>query len=408
VIVDRLERGETEERVERSARVRWDGGEIRVAIEVPPGFEGESGDASPFLCATLLAAMQLGEDLEIDGWVSPMLLRGCDELRELYRAWAPSLHRTVVRVGEEREPPRRGEEIGSFFSRGVDSTYSAAAPRSIPGRVDRLIFSDRLLSVHGERVRVEEILLAREAAARIPLPLALVSTNIRDFLDPTVRDWEDAVGGALSFVANSLPGVMRAVVVPSTDGPMTVGPAGVGPLVDPRYSTEAVSVHHDSNARSRVAKAIWIGTERPDLVQDLKVCFMEDTSGNCGRCGKCLLTMASLQAAGALGLADQFPDEIDLNAIKALNPSAIQARADWMEAAHALDPQRDSRLQDAILTMLRRPVSRYPGPPLKANTPSFRRRHAALTLALIRDRRPWPPMPPRTGIRGLLRRLRRR
>ncbi|MEA2398402.1 MAG: hypothetical protein QOK25_1958 [Thermoleophilaceae bacterium] len=385
MIVDRVALRETDIGVERSARVRWRDGHALVRIAAPPELVSDALDASPFVPACLLPAMRRGEDLEIDGPVSPRLVRGCSRARELYRGWAPELTGGELRVGEQAEPVGGGDGVGCFFSRGVDSSYSAAVPRAEADRLTTLVFLDGLEPLHDANVRAEEIRLARETARRVGLPLALATTNLREMTDPIVGDWEDMAGGGLSFAALALAGGLRSVVIPSSDGPMTVGPCGVSPLLDPLFSTEALQVDHDSVAITRVGKVLWLAAERPDLARVLKVCFAEDRADNCGRCPKCLLTMGALEAAGLLSEAEFFPHELDPDAIARLRVSALQARVELAELARALDPGRHRALRDAILHALRQPPRARRGSAPPDHTPGFRRRHDQLVWSLLRD-----------------------
>jgi hypothetical protein len=390
--VDGFARRETSEGVEHYARVRWRDGELRLWVAVPAELEAEAEDASPFACATLLPAMRLGEDLDIDGPVSPRLVRGLDRARDLFRAWVPTLHPTAVRVAEERPPVPRSDQTACFFSRGVDSTYSATVPRSYPAPVDRLVFSDRLEPLHDAEVRATEIRLANEVAERIGLPLAVVSTNVRELTDPLIRDWEDMVAGGLSFVAHALAGGARRVLIPSSQGPATIAPSGTSPLLDHLFSTEAVEICHDSVARGRVAKGLWLARERPGIAVGLKVCCVENRPDNCAKCGKCLLTMATLEAAGLLHAAEHFPHQIDLDAVAAMRLTNLGARADLAEVAEALDGPHHAELREAVLEAIGHPAPPYPGAPVPGDSPRFLARHAQLTLSLIRDGRPWPPL----------------
>src|SRR3954469_8912254 len=144
MIVSRFETRELDGAVERSAAFGWEGDERRVSIAVPPELAGDPEDWSPFLPLALLPAMRAGEDVVFDGPVSPRLLRGSRQVVELYHAWAPDLHPTAIEVAQERVPEDGGTGIGCFYSRGVDSTYSAAVPRSYPGPLERLLFVDTL------------------------------------------------------------------------------------------------------------------------------------------------------------------------------------------------------------------------------------------------------------------------
>jgi hypothetical protein len=391
VIVDQLALSETSGGRERSARIRWSGGELRVGITAPAELVADTADASPFVAFCLLAAMICGEELDVDGPVSALLLHGCDQARDLYRGWNPQLYPAQLRYAETLEPPARAAGIACFFSRGVDSTYSAAVPRGHPGPLTQLVFVDALEPRHDQVVRAEEVRLAREVAARLDLPLAVASTNMRAFTDGFLNDWEDMAGAGLAGLATALAGGVGDVIIPSTDGPLTVGPSGLGPLIDPLFSTESVTVRHDSVSRGRVAKIAWLAVHRPALLPGLKVCFIENRPDNCGRCGKCLVTMAALEAVGKLRDAEHFPPEVSPAAIGELELGALNERSDWADVFEALDPARHAALRQAVGAALLYPAPTYPGKLVRDTGPAFRYRHSARTLALLRDGRPWPP-----------------
>jgi hypothetical protein len=401
VIVDRLETRESEGTVARAARFRWNGGEARVAVEVPAELAGDPDDASPFLPLALLPTMRRGEDLVVDGPVSPRLLRGSTRARELYRAWSPPLHESAIEVAEERECVRRSSEIGCFFSRGVDSTYSAAVPREYPGPLSRLVFVAGLAPEHDAQVGAEEVRRARVAAERIGLPLSVLSVNLLDAVMPAIGNLDDITSPMLALAGLAVGGDLGTVLIPASDSSETLGPFGSSPVLDPLFSTEAVTIENDGVAHGRVAKGLWLARERPDLLAELKVCFHENRPDNCGRCAKCLLTMATLRAAGALRAAHQFPDEVDLAAIRERPIRMFQPRADWAALALAVDDGRDPELHAAILEALAHPNRPFPGFTPREDTPDFRGRHSALIQAVVRDRVPWPPPEPFAAPPGL-------
>jgi hypothetical protein len=226
----------------------------------------------------------------------------------------------------------QGEGVACYFSRGVDSTFSAVCERAEP--LQRLVFCDGVETLHDRGVASAEVQRARAAAEAIGLPLSVVNTNVRSFTNE-VCDWADAHGGALAGIALTLSG-LRRVVVPASATVVSVGPFGSSPVLDGLFSTEAVEVQHDGTILSRVAKVAGLAAQRPDLLSHLKVCFKENRPDNCGRCAKCVHTMIALEAAGALGEARLFPSAIDLDAVERLGVSPIGTRVEWEAAMRAL------------------------------------------------------------------------
>ena len=348
---------------------------------MPAEFASRREDASPFLSASVLLAMRLGEDVEVHGPVSAPLLDRVGRIVDLYASWDPRLFRSHVTATDELEPTRRADGIACFLSRGVDSLYSAAVPRGLPGALTELVFCDRLEPIHSAGVRAEEVRLATDTAALLGLPLVVIESNIRQLTDPIVRDWEDMVGAGLSFLATSMSGGLGYVIIPSSDGPETIGPCGTSPLLDPLFSTAEVEIEHDAPG-TRPAKVAWLAREHPEVLPHLKVCYFEDRPDNCGRCSKCLLTMLALEATGLRSQATGFPAEIDREALAALRIRGPQAQTEFAEVERALVARGGSDdLARLVADGLARTVARPPDGVLPDDSPAFRRRAARRRLA---------------------------
>ena len=384
MIVDRLRTDERGERIERSARLRWDGGEFRLAIAVPAELVPTRPDASPFVCAAVLLAMRLSEDLDVRAPVSAPLLASAPRIVDLYSSWDPRLYRTRVAAEAGHDPVPRATGVGSFLSRGVDSLYSAAVPRGLPGPLTHLVFCDRLEPGHSPPTRAEEMRLAGEAAAALGLPLVVLETNLRELSDPIVGDWEDMAGAGLAMLATALGGGIGHAVIPSSDGPMTIGPCGTSPLLDPLFSTAEVEIVHDTPV-TRMNKVRWLARERRDLLPLLKVCFQEDRPDNCGRCSKCVLTMLCLEAVGALGEATGFPSEVDTDCLEPVRPRALNSLLDFGEVERALRDGGATRLADATRAVVERGAATDPGQVvIPERTPDFRKRASRHTRLMMR------------------------
>jgi hypothetical protein len=368
--------------IERTADVRLGDGRFELRSEAPVGQADTSGDATGILCALLPVAMRLGEDLEVRGPVSATLLGRVEEIQRYYAAADPGMRRVAVhaRPGPAGEG---GRALGAFFSRGVDSVHLAARRDDLT----HLLFVDGLEPAHTGLVAAGEVAAAAELARRLGRELVLVRTNVRALVDPFGRSWEDFVAPALALAAHALAGWLGTAVVASSDEHETFELAGTGPLLDPLFSSERVTLEHDSLAWSRLEKTAWIAAHAPEMLEHLKVCFRAERVDNCGRCAKCLLTMACLEHAGALGAAPGFPDEIDLARVEAMRPMSFKARLEWFRVAQAVGGDLEAAVRRWLrATRLERPA---PGEPW-VEPRSLRDPRLNAMLALMLDGEPPP------------------
>ncbi|MGH2905088.1 MAG: hypothetical protein ACRDK7_16110 [Solirubrobacteraceae bacterium] len=406
MIVDQLQTRANEGRVERSARLRWVGGEFRLRIEVPAGFEPPEEDATAYLLVALPLALYRGEDLQVDGAMSAQTLRQTERIQAIYAAWDPAVRRCRVRVAGEL--PRRGAAGGQgcLFSRGVDSMYSATSSDS--GSLTHLVFCDTLEPIQDARTRAQEWSLVAQAAEHIGPPVLRISTNLRD-PGAQLIDYQDMHGAGIAFMGHSLSGGLGRVVIPADLTYSINGASGSHPLLDRLFGSEWLAFDYRGMEWGRPGKVRQLAATYPELLPYLKVCFTENTHANCGRCRKCLVTMISLQAAGALKRASLFPDEIDLDALRKLRIEDLSLRFYWMEAAESLgDSVEDRRVREGVHYVLRRSAlpslaervrgarawlkgEREHAGLLWSETPSaFYRNETNVALALLRKGRPFP------------------
>jgi hypothetical protein len=352
VIVDELHTHSAAGRVERSARLRWVGGEFRLSIEVPEGFQPVEDDATAYMLAALPLALYRGEDLYVDGSVSALTLRATERIQSIYASWDPAVRRCRVRVRAELPVCVAAQSHGCLFSRGVDSIYSALVHHERP--LTHLVFCDTLMPQQEAPVREREVPIVEGMAKIIGLPLLRISTNLRDPAAQMI-DYQDMHGAGVAFMAQSLSGGLGRIVVPSGLSYSVAGPLGSHPLLDPLFASEWLEFDHHGLELGRPGKVAEIAMRRPELLPYIKVCYDEDTVGNCGVCRKCLWTMMTLQAAGALHQASLFPDKIDLDALAAVRPSELLQRLWWMQAAASLgDSAEDDAVRETVMHVLRR------------------------------------------------------
>lgn len=337
--------------VEWSARVTYADQESVLRFGGPAELV-DRADASMFLAATLLPAMAWQQDLHVDGPVSPLLLRRTSRLARMYRLLDPTLREPVVTVGSETVPDRGASATAAFFSRGVDSTFTAAVPRQEPAPLDALVYCATLEPVHDQGVQAAELAAARKVAERVGLPMHVVWTDLRAFTDPMLG-WSTVHGAGLGALALLVGQAFDHLVIATAYDVASLTPCGSSPVLDPLFSSEAVSIYHDDVDRSRQDKLDWLVAERPDLLALVKVCYTDNRDDNCGRCHKCLLTMSGLRAAGGLHLATAFPAQLDLDAVRAQRVAGVGLRKLWLAIARRAHEQGDQELADAVGDLLR-------------------------------------------------------
>src|SRR4051794_641114 len=200
------------ERLERSARVRWSAGEVRLRLTVPAQ-AADVEDDSWLLATTLVTAMRRREpELAIDGRVSPRLLHAVGEIGTFLETWDPSVRLPPVRAQAGSARPG-GPATACFASRGVDSTFSAAVERYAP--LGALVHVVGVEPRHSEPVRAAEVVGAGAIAEAVRLPLIVAETNARELTDPVLA-WHDVVGSVLVGVALGLSRAIGRIVVPSS------------------------------------------------------------------------------------------------------------------------------------------------------------------------------------------------
>ena len=112
-----------------SARVKVDSVKSRLPDEIWFRFPASCNDyvtdhLNGFAAALLPLAMTLGEDLRMEGVLSPRLLNGMEEYQRIQCEWKPTSYKPVRIVPDQlqaAEIGRMGSGVVCSFSGGVDS-----------------------------------------------------------------------------------------------------------------------------------------------------------------------------------------------------------------------------------------------------------------------------------------------
>ncbi|MGH9628836.1 MAG: hypothetical protein ACRD7E_10975 [Bryobacteraceae bacterium] len=128
--------------------------------------------------------------------------------------------------------------------------------------------------------------------------LVVARTNLRELPAPT--QWGVLHGPVLAMVAHALAPAHGRVMIGSSYCYRQLHPWGSHPLLDPLWSSEAVTIEHDGTEADRVSK-LRLLCQHPQFLPYLRVCWQRGRATNCGSCEKCLRTMLALEGLGYLG-----------------------------------------------------------------------------------------------------------
>lgn len=296
-------------------------------IDVPGEFAGEGLTAGdPWVAALLLPAMRLGEPLHIEAPVSNELLVGTEQLATIYATGLSSVRPVEVSGCGPRTGMVRNDNVGLFFSCGVDSFYSLlkSIDRRLVGRESEIT---HLVNIHGFDIDVgawkSDVVDAMvENTARVADQFGLtgtsIATNLRRFYSSSGLSWHWGQMGALAALALVLQDDFRQFRIAAgyTPSEQTMLPseqfAASHVVLTPLYSTSRCSLVVDGAEAERHDKVRRVAQSSIAL-QTLRVCIASHQPGyNCGRCAKCVGTMIDLTLLDALEACSTLPHEFDI------------------------------------------------------------------------------------------------
>jgi len=323
----------------------------------------------PFLAIAVLPAMRLGAPLHVIDPVSPLLLQNLEEFQTIVSTWYSELHCVPIKAGPATVAPRPEQAgIGSFFSGGFDSFYTALKHQQT---ITSLIFIRGMDIFLKQEARLRKISSAnQQAAAELGKPLLEVETNMRDLLD-AYADWEDhSHGPALASVALALAPQFQRIYINSTAAYYDMGPHGSHCLTDPLWSTEHLSIVHEGCEASRYKK-IERFMENKTLRRYVRTCYEHPEDGyNCGHCAHCYRMMAFLRGMGVAEHFTTFPLLPDLDVLRRMPIPSAARRARFGELLTVLDR---SGHDPSVAAAVRERLERYDEEAKRQRRPSLLR-----------------------------------
>lgn len=258
----------------------------------------------PWLVLLAPLAATLGGPLRVDVPVHDDLLAGVREVIDIWTTWFPHLHCVSIEApitGESVAADNRG--LGSFFSGGVDSFFTALRHRPA---LDALVFVWGFDIALSNTTAWHTALAANERVAReLRVDLVPVVTNLRETRFARTNWTRLSHGAALAGVAQALGGMFQTMLIPSSASYRDLRPWGSHPETDVRFTSRRVRVVHDGAEWRRAEKTQTLADSELPL-RHLRVCYHSDNGTNCGRCKRCYRTMLALEAVGALGRCVAF------------------------------------------------------------------------------------------------------
>jgi hypothetical protein len=273
-----------------------------------------------FLAVCIVPAMMLGYEVHAPAPASKRLIQGIAQFQQIMTGWYPELKLVSIAAEAREDTPVIALGVGSFFSCGVDATYTMLKHH------EQITDGVLILGFDFHRAHSSSCALisriARQATQQLHRGLIEVETNIRDFGDQFGRMGAVYHGSLLGSVALLLSPLFSTMYIPSSFAEADLFPWGSHPAIDPLWSSEAVDIHHDGCEASRVQK-VALTAQHPTALNHLRVCWNTFTtrnqSINCGSCDKCLRTMIDLRIAGALERCPTFNTPLNLSDVRRLD-----------------------------------------------------------------------------------------
>lgn len=287
-----------------------------------PYLNPENGD--PFLASLLYLAMRTGERLAIEAPVSPLLVEALPDIQAIYATFDPRARPIAVDAITRDSRPLKGDgerRTGLFFSMGVDSFYSLLKnQRHLPTGATSI---SHLIAVHGFDVAHDgwkrefpELLLDhfQRVATETGTTLVPVTSNIRQ-VGARLAPWTMLHGAAMASISLALGAAFHHVTIAASATYARLAPWGTHPVLDPLWSTAAVTFSHDGCEKDTIDKTRIVANS-PLVLEHLRVCPGYVSGYNCGHCMKCMRTMIDLMQIGRLEQCQTLPHEIDAEALR--------------------------------------------------------------------------------------------
>ena len=243
--------------------------------------------ADCWLFLMLPVCMKLGEDLDVTGTISQTAVDAFYKAQEELLEAHPHLQKIKLRTDQaivENSHINKAKGIGSFFSGGLDSTYTAETIKEIDTLIG--VWGFDIAATNEKHWKLTSLIL-EELAAGMNKKLVTVKTNIRELSNGLLSWGADYHGPAMAGLAIALSNHVSRVYVSASHIEETKR-WGQFPSLSRSFSTEHQDII-EHGALVRTEKALALGKDPSAKL--LRVCYRNKTDrANCGECQKCLRT----------------------------------------------------------------------------------------------------------------------
>jgi hypothetical protein len=270
--------------------------ESRVKVTLDSGKEHElylesnlelDQKTDPWLYLLLPVCLRLGEDLEVQGTLSKEAIAAFERAKqELLTGHSYMRPMKLIYNQEyaESDKPDKTKGVGSFFSGGLDSAYSAETEKEV----------DSLICVWGFDISISNPThwnltkdLVESYSSSLGKRPVTVKTNVRAVFNDVLEWGRDYHGSALAGVGSALSKHFKAVYIAAGYKRVETN-WGHFPALAKAYSTPSIQVGESGPVR-RIEKADALANN-PRTPQ-MRVCYRNVKGlANCGTCKKCVRT----------------------------------------------------------------------------------------------------------------------
>lgn len=272
-----------------------------------------SKDANPFFPLALPISMRKKEDITLNDEISSTVISKTSKIMSILKSWNTGFNTISIRSKNSNKNVSRMNNVGCFFSGGVDSFYTYLKNRN---KINYLIF------VHGFDIPANDLVLYKKIEKNITqiakeenVKLLKVRTNLRETLE-LYFDWDMAHEFALASASLFLRRGFKELY-------MSCGQTDIGadhhymtPDLDILWSTENMKINHYGCSADKIAKLKFLSNYKL-VMENLRVCWVNKKNQyNCCECEKCFRNMLALYASGALTKCKTFKKNIDIEKLK--------------------------------------------------------------------------------------------